>query len=418
MEKKYIKINEDIYDITDFSKIHPGGGIINHYVGFDGTQAFKAFHFRSEKAGKMLKTLTKVDPINTSMDNLTFKQYSNNDNTTEMLVDFEKWHQSLVDRGFFKPSYFHIFYRMLELILIFITGSICFSNSMTILGVLLYGLFLGRCGWLGHEAGHKSLTGIKNVDIFFHKLIFGFGAGISSRKWNSMHNKHHASTQKETFDPDLNTTPFVAFYNKAIEDNQSHYYSIIWLKYQALTFIPITSGLLLSLFWVLYLHPVSIIKKRDWTNGLFVIMSYVIKLFLISRGGYSLIMTSLLLFLSLICGAMYLFGHFSLSHTFMPTIKNDEFPNWVDFSLYHTVDIEPQNPLICWIMGYLNCQCVHHLFPQMPQFRQPEVSLELIQFAKKWNRPYTIISYKEAWKRMFDNLNQVGKDYEEKSKKK
>ena len=83
MEKKYIKINEDIYDITDFSKIHPGGGIINHYVGFDGTQAFKAFHFRSEKAGKMLKTLTKVDPINTSMDNLTFKQYSLNNRNHE-----------------------------------------------------------------------------------------------------------------------------------------------------------------------------------------------------------------------------------------------------------------------------------------------------------------------------------------------
>ena len=416
MKKSYIKIDNSIYDITHFVNEHPGGSVIQHYVGFDGTDAFNAFHYRSKKARQRLKTLPTVDSKIADMEKIVFKKYSNDNNTVEMLVDFEKWRQSLINRGFFEPNYCHIFYRLLELVLLFIFGSICFSNSMSILGILLYGLFLGRCGWLGHEAGHTSLTGIKNIDIFFHKMLYGFGIGLSSKKWNSMHNKHHASTQKESFDPDLNTTPFVAFYNNAIENNKSQYYSIIWLKYQALTFIPITSGIFISLFWMLYLHPVTIIKNRDWTNGFFVIVSYIIKIFLISRGGHSFIMSCVLLFLSMVCGSMYSFGHFSLSHTFMPTIKNDETPNWVDFSLYHTVDIDPQNSFICWIMGYLNCQCVHHLFPQMQQFRQPEISLELIQFAKKWNRPYTIINYSEAWKRMFNNLTQVGKEYEAKHK--
>ena len=47
----------------------------------------------------------------------------------------------------------------------------------------------------------------------------------------------------------------------------------------------------------------------------------------------------------------------------------------------------------------------------MPQYRQSETSLEIEQFAKKWNRPYHHISYFEAWGRLFSNLDEVGKHY-------
>jgi hypothetical protein len=47
----------------------------------------------------------------------------------------------------------------------------------------------------------------------------------------------------------------------------------------------------------------------------------------------------------------------------------------------------------------------------MPQYRGPEVSLELISFCEKWNIKYTILGYREAWYKMFENLNTVGKVY-------
>ena len=108
---------------------------------------------------------------------------------------------------------------------------------------------------------------------------------------------------------------------------------------------------------------------------------------------------------------MYLFGHFSLSHTFTPIVEENENPNWVIYAVEHSVDINPQNPMINWIMGYLNCQVVHHLFPQMPQFRHPAVSKELVKFCKENGLKYEIISYYDAWKKMFSNLNEVGKTY-------
>jgi len=68
-------------------------------------------------------------------------------------------------------------------------------------------------------------------------------------------------------------------------------------------------------------------------------------------------------------------------------------------------------------MGYLNCQCIHHLFPQMPQYRQPEVSNELAVFAKKWDLQYHEISYVDAWYRTFQNINDVGEEVQEKGGK-
>jgi fatty acid desaturase len=59
-------------------------------------------------------------------------------------------------------------------------------------------------------------------------------------------------------------------------------------------------------------------------------------------------------------------------------------------------------------MGYLNCQVIHHLFPSMPQYRGPQVSLELQEFCDKWDIKYTIMNYVDAWRCMFKNLNDIG----------
>lgn len=79
----------------------------------------------------------------------------------------------------------------------------------------------------------------------------------------------------------------------------------------------------------------------------------------------------------------------------------------------HTVDINPGNPLIDYVMGYLNCQVIHHLFPSMPQFRGPEVSRELKQKAKDWGIDYHVMSYPAAWSSMIGNLDEVGNHYYE-----
>ena len=398
MEKIFIE--GQWYDITSFIKRHPGGSIIQSYVNQDATFVYREMHRRSKRSNVVLQTLPKLEiedsPVVESKQN--------------MLIDFDRWRLSLQDRGFFRPSKRHVAYRIFELFGIFMLATWFMSMDSTmlkILSVFTYGIFGGRCGWVQHEAGHRSLTGNIKIDDVIQKATIGMGLLTSGPMWNSMHNKHHATTQKIDHDMDLDTMPFVLFHQDALKKSRG--LSKWWLRFQAWTFLPITSGIFVMIFWIFYLHPRKIIRDRDYVQGFFTLLGHIGRTYVIHKvSGYNYMESYLWLMGCMYVSGVYLFGHFSTSHTFMPVLQNNDNPTWVEYSLNHTVDIDTQNPLISWLMGYLNCQCVHHLFPQMPQFRQPEVSRELAVFAKKWDLNYQQISYFKAWYLTFKNMNDVG----------
>src|SRR4051812_1373727 len=54
-----ILIGNNIYDVSEFKKYHPGGSVITFYTGQCGTEAWTEFHARSTKAKKMLQNMKK-----------------------------------------------------------------------------------------------------------------------------------------------------------------------------------------------------------------------------------------------------------------------------------------------------------------------------------------------------------------------
>jgi len=394
-----IRIGEYEYDITNFN--HPGGNIIHFMTnGQDATNTFEEFHYRSEKARLMLESLPKDKIIQPSKDE------------TEMLLDFKKFRNSLEERGFFKPSYSHIASRLLELGAIYGAAVYLIPRNIYI-SIILFGFFGGKCGWMQHEGGHNSLTGIIRVDKIIQNVFIGFGLLTDGNMWNNMHNRHHATPQKVGQDMDLDTAPLVAFYEGAIEKYSQNSIVRWWLQFQMFTFLPITSGVFVMFFWIFYLHPRKIIRDKNVFQACVVALGHSSRILLFMTLGKMDIYHALIYhFLSLWISGIFLFGHFSLSHSFTPVVEKEENPNWVRYAIEHTVDIVPENPFVCWLMGYLNCQVIHHLFPSMPQFRGPEVSRELIAFCKKWDIKYTIVSYKDAWYFMFQNLHKVGNEHQ------
>ena len=340
-KSRYVIIDGEQYDITGFK--HPGGSVINYMSqGQNATQAFNEFHNRSKKARKVLASLPHTKAPDSGVE----------DPDQDLLTDFATFRQSLIDRGFFKPSYSLLIYRILEQAVIFSFGVYMISRHVVI-AVMAMGLFRARSGWLQHEGGHNSLTGNIRIDKFIQEFFIGFGLHCSGNMWNKMHNKHHATPQKSKYDIDLDTTPLVAFYDMAVESNRRKSFSKLWLKYQALTFLPITSGIFVPLFWAFYLHPRQVIIDRNVTQVFFMVLSHVVPVYLfMSLGDYTFWVS---LFLSSLCtwlSDMYLFGHFSLSHTTTEVIGEDENPSWVRYAVEHSVDISIGNPVVDWIMGY------------------------------------------------------------------
>ena len=404
MKQKFVIINDYKYDITNFK--HPGGNVINYMAnGDNATEAFNEFHYRSKTATQLLNQLPKTKISNFIYDD------------KEILKEFGKLRNSFIRKGYFKPSYFHVFNRALFLVALYGAATYTIQYNC-IAAALIFGLCGGQCGWLQHEAGHNSLTGIIKLDKLIQEFIMGFGLYVSASKWNRMHNRHHATPQKIGHDVDLETTPFVAFYKNAVSDNKAtaRFCSPAWLRFQAYTFLPITSGLLVPVYWRCYLHTAHMIRNGKHREIMWTVLGTTAHIGAFMRlGELSLGRAFLYHYLSCWLSYIYMFGHFSLSHSTTETVGKEENPSWIRYAIEHSVDISTSNYLVGWVMGYLNYQVVHHLFPSMPQYRGYEVSKELVPFCKKYDIKYKRISYYTAWYEMFANLDCVGKCVSDKS---
>lgn len=416
-----VRIDNVEYDITNFIKRHPGGSVIRHHLaskGADATSVYHAMHYRSKKSDLVLKTLPKRQPL------LQLQPGQLPDEATkegEMLRDFKEFEAQLKRDGLFEPSLFHDLYRLFEVAVLFCAGLYLFSlgtGLSIVAGVLVHGIFGGRCGWIQHEVGHGSTYFNKFFGKQIQHLTIGFGLGAASNLWNDMHQKHHASTQKVNHDLDIDTTPVVAFFDSAFEKSRfgTSGFKKWWIKHQHLTFLPITSGVFVMGFWLLFLHPRSVVRKSRWVEGLWMILGHIVRtaLFQHFTGWESLLASYAVGYWACMwVSGVYLFGHFSLSHTHLDIVEQDEHLNWVRYAVDHTVDIAPENPLVSWIMGYLNLQVIHHCFPQQPQYHQVETSRRFKQFAEKHGLEYKTMGYFEAWGAMLGNLKSVGEHYDE-----
>jgi len=398
---KFIIINNNKYDITNFN--HPGGDVISYYLNKDATDVFNAFHQRSSKANIILNNLSIINDDNV-------KNYKDNKNKL-MLEDFNKFRQSLLDRGFYKPNYWMLALFILDILLFFGLGVYLISRNI-FFSLLSFTIAYGKCGWLNHEAGHNSLTGNIKVDKFIQSLSIGLGLSMHYNSWNLIHYKHHACTQK--IHNDLDTDSIIAYFIGAVEKNKFVINNRYWLKLQVYNYY--LYGMFFVFLFLKYVdHPRQMCRDKNYTQMIIAIFSYVGKIVMFMQlGNYTFTQSMILYHCMMWLISLYLFGHFTLSHSSTDIIDENTDKNWVEYSLEHTIDISPDSWLVCWFMGYLNCQSVHHLFPTLQNFRQPEVSKELILFAKKWDIKYTICTYSEVWLRTLKNLNDVGKYYYEK----
>jgi hypothetical protein len=173
--RKEVLYKGTLYDVTDFVRRHPGGRIIEMYArpGEDASDAFDQFHRRSiDKVMKTLGTLpSRPAPIH-------------NEKNAKLSADFRQFSMQLERDGYFKPDLGHAIIRITEVILLLVVGVIAAfvsSNSeekiqcvlAATVAVISLGLYQGRCGWLEHECGHNSFTGIPKVDKYVHNTRTG-----------------------------------------------------------------------------------------------------------------------------------------------------------------------------------------------------------------------------------------------------
>jgi fatty acid desaturase len=219
-----------------------------------------------------------------------------------------------------------------------------------------------QLAFVGHDAGHRQLFRSRHANDLAGLLHANLLVGISFDWWVGKHNRHHSNPNHEDLDPDISITALAFTVDQA---SAKHGLVRLIARYQGWLFFPL---LLLEAAHLHLATSKAILRgsgRANTVEGL---------LLLAHVAGY---VTALVLVLSPLQAVAFivvqqgLFGlylgcAFAPNHKGMPTLTD---ANELDF-LRRQV-LTSRNVRGSWlvdlVLGGLNYQIEHHLFPNMPR---------------------------------------------------
>nr|WPT09939.1 front end desaturase A [Namalycastis rhodochorde] len=377
---KWLVIDGDVYDITNWSKKHPGGSkVISHYAGQDATEAFRAFHNDLGFVKKYMKAIH-------------LGQLENDEKKTEdVQEDFEELRQTAHKMGLFRPSiaFFtfivgHIIvFEILAYVILhtFGTGWLPYLASLS-----CYIIVQAQAGWTQHDFGHLSVFPSSRINHYVHIFIMNFTKGASSDWWNHMHYQHHAKPNVMNKDPDVrldavfvvgDEMPKVVAQKKKKSLPYHHQH-----KYFFFTLPP----LLFPVYFQVMLFRHTIIRKL-WVD-FFWTCTFYIKFFLLYSPMLGVWGAYKYYFLMRTVESIWFVWVTQSNHIPMEIHPDKERP-WFPLQLSATCDVE-KTLFNDWFTGHLNFQVEHHLFPTMPRHNLYKIAPLVESMCKKHNIPYIV----------------------------
>jgi fatty acid desaturase len=244
-------------------------------------------------------------------------------------------------------------------------GLFALGDSWTALGIApLLAFLFTQVDFVGHDAGHQQIFASRRanrvVGLVAGNLLTGMGFGW----WVPKHNAHHAHPNVVDKDPDIGAGVVALSFTADVAQRRRGAGRIL-ARYQAWLFFP----LLLLEGAGLHISGIdAVARRRDRpavVEGVLLIAHaalYLTAVFWVLSPwrAVAFIATQQGLF------GLYLGCSFAPNHKGMPVLSND-----TDLSFVRRQVITSRNVaggrLIAFLLGGLNYQIEHHLFPSMPR---------------------------------------------------
>lgn len=261
-------------------------------------------------------------------------------------------------------------------------------------------IFSVRFGGLIHDAGHRALFKSSLINDLFGYFCSSFIA-FPYLVWQVKHNAHHAHTNEEGADPDLEVP--ISFTGEMMKRNTP--IVKIFRKYQAWLFYPL--GSLVSITFRIKAFK---FYMKELTPKVFVIMTlqfigvlvwYVAPFFV-----FPLWKALLFVLLSSEVGGFYMLNIFAPNHKGMPQLEKG-----VKISFLEHQIITSRNIYSHWATNYLymglNFQIEHHLFPNCPRNKLKLITPYVREICKKYRLNYMQMGMLESSRFILSELHET-----------
>jgi fatty acid desaturase len=287
------------------------------------------------------------------------------------------------------------------------TGWVAFAiigDSWWQLAVAAYlAVVFTQLAFVGHDAGHRQLFRSRRANDRVGLLHANLGVGISFGWWVPKHNAHHTNPNHEDLDPDLGITA-LAF--TADQASSKHGLVRMVARHQAWLFFP------LLLLEAAHLHLAStkaIVRgsgRANLVEGL-LLLAYV--------AGYLAAVVVVLTPLQAVAFivvhqglfGLYLGCAFAPNHKGMPTLTDADQLDFLRRQVLTSRNVTGSR-LVDFVLGGLNYQIEHHLFPNMPRPNLRRAQPLIRAFCQDHDLPYAQASLVGSYAEAIRHLHRVG----------
>ncbi|MTD55335.1 acyl-CoA desaturase [Amycolatopsis sp. RM579] len=320
--------------------------------------------------------------------------------------DFTRLSRLINQRGLLKrrPGDYAVKFALNGLLLT--VGGVAFvligASWWNLLTAAFFAVVFAQLAFIGHDAGHKQIFRGKRANDFVGHL-HGALVGMSYGNWVGQHNRHHANPNHEDDDPDLDI-PALAFTTEQAMGKRG---MLRWIaKYQAYLFFPL---LLLEGFSLHHSGIRAVVRREVKAHKLESVLifghiaAYLAAVFLVLSPLQALV------FIVVHQGlwGVYMGCSFAPNHKGMPTLTAAR-----KFDHLHKQVLTSRNVrggrVVDYVLGGLNYQIEHHLFPSMPRSNLRHAQPLVREFCARLGLPYHQTTAVGSYAQVLSHLHAVG----------
>jgi linoleoyl-CoA desaturase len=305
---------------------------------------------------------------------------------------------------------------------VFVLTGMASSAWSILLSFAIMGLGMAGVGMvLMHDANHGAFSKHKWMNHFLSKSMYFLGGYPAN--WRFQHNSlHHGFTNVDGHDEDISPVGILRFSpHKPIYKIHRFQHFYAWFFYGLMTISWSLYRDFIQLFRynnehknaftkkTLAFHLVDLSIAKVLYFGVFIVFPIILY-----PGNWGMIFLGFLLmhFISgFLLGIIFQTAHVMPSTKFPMADDNNILENnWTVHQLSTTTNYSPKSKWFSWLIGGLNYQVEHHLFPQISHVHYSKISKIVRETAEKYGIPYYVEpSFALALKNHYFMLKKLGR---------
>ncbi len=276
------------------------------------------------------------------------------------------------------------------------------NTWLTLLVAAGLGLMSTQLVFFGHDAGHHQI-GSRRLDRAVGLVAGNLLTGLSFGWWVPKHTAHHAHPNQVGHDPDIGPGA-VAFTAEVAAARRG--IGRLAARWQAWTFFPLLTleGVALQISSVR-----ALMARRDRSAGFEAVLLALHSIAYLAAVAWVLSPGKALAFIVVQQGVfgLYMGCAFAPNHKGMPTIDADARLSFAERQVITARNVRG-GPLVTFMLGGLDYQIEHHLFPRMPRANLPRSQPFVRDFCARHGLAYCEADVVGSYRSGLAHLRSIG----------